>query len=88
MARYETLYRLSKYLIPPRYDQSLRQLLRVDRVHWCRVIMDREVDRFIRSLDHNRLDVLEISGTHFRDKFKFVRSERLSIPITTCVQGR
>jgi SAM-dependent methyltransferase len=71
MGRYGHVYTALKRVIPGRYDRQLRQLLRVDRVHWCRVVMNQEVDKFITSLDTSRLDVLEISGANFRDKFQF-----------------
>jgi hypothetical protein len=53
-----------KALIPARYRQRLRAWLSpTSEVQWCRVVMNNEIERFIRSMDCSRLDVLEISGT-------------------------
>jgi SAM-dependent methyltransferase len=56
-----------KRLVPTRYHQQLRHLLNLERVHWCRVVMNRQIEGFLRSLDYTRMDALEISGTKFND---------------------
>ena len=61
-----------KALIPSRYRQRLRAWLRpTSEVQWCRVVMNNEIERFIRSLDCSRLDVLEISGTGSEGRYNF-----------------
>jgi SAM-dependent methyltransferase len=42
--------------------EPIRRYLFGGEQHWARVVMDRETDRFVRSLDFGSLDVLEISG--------------------------
>ena len=39
-----------------------RHLFGIREVQWCRVIMDRETDRFVRGLQYSTLDALEIAG--------------------------
>jgi SAM-dependent methyltransferase len=46
-----------------RLREGTRTFLGTADQHWSRVVMDRETARFVSSLDINRLDVLEISGT-------------------------
>jgi SAM-dependent methyltransferase len=87
MAKYDNLYAVLKRLIPGRYDRQLRQLLRVDRVHWCRVVMNQEVEKFVSSLDNTRLDVLEISGTNFRGKFPFKSYRTATYPDYDVCEG-
>jgi SAM-dependent methyltransferase len=53
--------RTLKNFVPPDRRLRLRQTLGLTE-HWCRVVMNREVKKFIESLDCSRLDVLEISG--------------------------
>jgi len=47
--------------------------------HWCRVIMDQETDRLIRSLDYKELSVLEISGDKWKN-FSFKKYENTDYP--------
>lgn len=64
-----------KALIPNRYHATIRGWLvphpQATPVQWCRVVMNQEVERFIRSLDCSSLDTLEISGTGSQDKYNF-----------------
>ena len=61
-----------KALIPGRYHESVRRWFRpATGVHWCRVVMDQEIEKFIRSLDCSHIDALEISGTRSREQYKF-----------------
>lgn len=58
----------AKAIIPQRYHESVRRwIVKCGGVHWCRVVMNREVDGFLASLPHAQLDVLEISGNRLRD---------------------
>jgi hypothetical protein len=41
---------------------TLREFLFGTDQHWARVVMDRETERYARSLDFKSLDALEISG--------------------------
>src|SRR5215475_8926413 len=38
---------------------------------WCRVVMNREIDRFIAAQPHRDWDVVEVSGDRFRHRFAF-----------------
>jgi SAM-dependent methyltransferase len=38
---------------------------------WCRVVMNREIDRFIAAQPHQNWDVVEISGSRFKHRFPF-----------------
>jgi len=61
-----------KSLVPARYHQRLRAWLAPNtEVQWCRVVMNREIERFIRSLDCSHIDALEISGAGSRDRYSF-----------------
>jgi SAM-dependent methyltransferase len=61
-----------KVLIPSRYHQRLRRWLRPGGgVQWCRVVMNREIERFIWTLDCPRVDALEISGTGSQGRYNF-----------------
>jgi SAM-dependent methyltransferase len=61
-----------KALLPVRYHQSLRTWLRsTSGVQWCRVVMNQEIERFIRSLDCANIDALEISGSGSKDRYGF-----------------
>lgn len=64
-----------KKVVPPERRYRLRKTLGLTE-HWCRVVMNREVKKFIESLDCSRLDVLEISGKR-EDAFNF-RSYRVA----------
>lgn len=69
-----------KLLIPPRYREPLRRILGRDAVQWCRVVMNREVEQFINSLDHETMDVLEISGDRFRSRWPFRSYRTVNYP--------
>ncbi len=61
-----------KAVIPSRYHQRLRTWLKpVAEVQWCRVVMNREIEQFIRSLDCPRIDALEISGSGSEGRYDF-----------------
>ena len=61
-----------KALIPARYHERVRGWLRPDgEVHWCRVVMNREIEKFIRSLDCSHIDALEISGAGSQNRYNF-----------------
>lgn len=69
-----------KGLLPPQYRARLREaVVEKKQDHWCRVVMNREVKRFIESLDCSRLDVLEISGQR-KDKFNFQSYRTVEYP--------
>lgn len=45
--------------------------------HWCRVVMDRETEKWIEALNPKSLKALEISGVKWKDKgFRSYRSAR------------
>lgn len=62
-----------KALIPARYHDDMRRwLLRPQvEVQWCRVVMNREIERFIRSLDCSHIDASEISGAGSQGRYGF-----------------
>ena len=62
------------------HRQRLRSLLGDDKVHWCRVVMNREIERFIRSADCPRIDCLEISGTLSENRYDFRSYRTISYP--------
>jgi SAM-dependent methyltransferase len=71
-ARYRGYARSAlKVLIPDRYHPQFRRWLQPDGVTWCRVVMNREIDQFIRSLDCPHLDALEISGSGAQGRYNF-----------------
>jgi glycosyltransferase involved in cell wall biosynthesis len=52
-----------------------------DKVHWCRVAMNREAQAFVASLPCGELDVLEVSGTTWSDpRFGFRSYRSLAYP--------
>jgi SAM-dependent methyltransferase len=64
-----------KALIPARYQPRLRRWIQPNGpesgVHWCRIVMNREIEKFIRSLDCGCIDALEISGTGSQGRYNF-----------------
>jgi SAM-dependent methyltransferase len=61
-----------KSLVPVQYHQRLRNWLQpAPKVQWCRVVMNEEVERFIRSLNCSKMDVLEVSGTGSEGRYAF-----------------
>jgi SAM-dependent methyltransferase len=61
-----------KALIPPRYHERVRRWLSPNtNVQWCRVVMNREIEQFIGSLDCSHIDALEISGTGSQGRYNF-----------------
>jgi len=59
-------------LVPVRYHATLRRWFPANKgVHWCRVVMDREIERFIKSLDCEHMDCLEISGSGSQGRYNF-----------------
>jgi SAM-dependent methyltransferase len=59
-------------LIPSRYHPRLKRWIWPDgRVQWCRVVMNREIERFIRSLECPHIDALEISGSGSEGRYNF-----------------
>lgn len=61
-----------KAVIPVRYHERIRQWLRPDNeVQWCRVVMNREIERFIRSLDCSHVDAVEVSGVGSKGRYNF-----------------
>jgi SAM-dependent methyltransferase len=68
-------------LVPARYRPRLRKWLRPHgEVQWCRVVMNREIERFICSLDCASLDALEISGTGSQGRYNFRSYQTVNFP--------
>jgi SAM-dependent methyltransferase len=61
-----------RHLVPVRFQDRVRGWLKAESdVQWCRVVMNREIERYIRSMDCANLDVLEISGSGSQGRFEF-----------------
>jgi SAM-dependent methyltransferase len=48
-------------------------------IQWCRVVMDRETEKFVGTLNYDSLDALEISGTKWK-AFGFASYRNISFP--------
>jgi SAM-dependent methyltransferase len=74
-------HRLLKGFIPVRYHPAVRRWFQpAENVQWCRVVMNREIERFIRSLDCPCIDALEISGSGSRGRYDFRTYQIASFP--------
>jgi SAM-dependent methyltransferase len=70
-----------KPFIPTRYRHRIRQWLgRTGGVQWCRVVMNREIEAFMRSLDCPNIDALEISGTGSQGRYEFKSYQTVTFP--------
>ncbi|MGB2643305.1 MAG: hypothetical protein WA530_08010, partial [Candidatus Acidiferrum sp.] len=58
-------------LIPKRFHPAMRRLLGLGGVQWLRVVMNAEIEKFVRSLDCAKIDALEISGTASQGRYPF-----------------
>jgi SAM-dependent methyltransferase len=68
-------------VIPADAQQRFRNWLQGEpNVQWCRVVMNREIERFIRSLDCPNIDVLEISGTGSQGRYNFHDYKTVEFP--------
>jgi SAM-dependent methyltransferase len=75
-------------LVPACYRPRLRKWLRPEEgVQWCRVVMNREIERFIRSLDCASLDALEISGTGSQGRYNFRSYQTVDFPAYDVCRG-
>jgi SAM-dependent methyltransferase len=57
----------------------LRLILGIREVQWGRVVMDRETDQFVRSLNYSSFHALEISGTKW-EQFGFAAYRSIDFP--------
>jgi hypothetical protein len=70
-----------KVLIPARYHHRLRRWFRPEGgMQWCRVVMNREIEQFIRSLDCPHVDALEISGSGSQGRYNFRSYKTVGFP--------
>jgi SAM-dependent methyltransferase len=80
-----------KALIPAQYQPRLRRWLRPNgpesNLHWCRIVMNREIEKFIRSLDCCHIDALEISGTGSEGRYNFRSYRTVHYPDYDVCQG-
>lgn len=68
-------------LIPAPYRQQMREWLNADgSEQWCRVVMNQEIERFIRTLDCSKIDALEISGTGSQGRYNFLSYQTVGYP--------
>jgi SAM-dependent methyltransferase len=72
---------LLKAFIPVRYHERLQRWFRpVGGVQWCRVVMNREIEQFIRALDCSLIDALEISGSGSQGRYNFRSYQTVQYP--------
>jgi SAM-dependent methyltransferase len=57
----------------------LPRILGIREIEWGRVVMDRETDRFVRSLNYSSFHALEISGRKW-EKFGFATYRSIKFP--------
>lgn len=68
-------------LLPPQHRRRLQRWLTRDTgVQWCRVVMNREIEKFVRSLDCHNADALEVSGTGSQGTYDFRTYESTQYP--------
>jgi SAM-dependent methyltransferase len=79
MAYLSKIASASKSLIPLQSRSRLRETFGLNRDQWCRVVMNREIKKFLQSLECSRLNVLEISGQRKED-FNFQSYRTLEYP--------
>jgi SAM-dependent methyltransferase len=90
LAFYRRAYMRSvlRILIPSRYRQAVQRRFRLEGdVQWCRVVMNREIQRFIHSLDCPNIDALEISGSGSQGRYDFRSYQTVSFPYYDICQG-
>src|SRR5271155_3631306 len=77
-----------KAVTPARYRRSVRSWLSSDAEgQWCRVVMNREIGQFIRSLDCPRIDALEISGSGSKGRYNFRSYQAVQYPEYDICEG-
>ncbi len=69
-----------KILVPDAYYDKLRRWYRQEGLSWCAVVMYREFEQFVCSLDCPRIDTLEISGTRSQGRFNFRSYQSTTFP--------
>jgi SAM-dependent methyltransferase len=75
-------------LIPARFRPAVRRWFQPQAdVQWCRVVMNREIERFIRSLDCSAIDTLEISGSGSQSRYDFRSYQTVSFPDYDVCEG-
>lgn len=69
-------------VLPSKHRPKLQEWLNpgCNGVHWCRVVMNREIEHFIRGLDCPAIDALEISGTGSQDRYNFRSYRSVAFP--------
>jgi len=73
---------------PANYQRAVKlmRLVGLEWEHWSRVVMNRTLAGFVRSLDFGRMRALEISGAHWRD-FGFQSFQSIDFPEYDVCQG-
>jgi SAM-dependent methyltransferase len=61
------------------WRRLLRRALGARETHWVRVVMNRETERFVRSLDRAQLDAIELSGERWQE-FGFASYRSVGLP--------
>ena len=91
LSRRGQVHSVVKALVPTRYQTRLRRWLQPNgpekNVHWCRIVMNREIEKFIRSLDCCQIDALEISGTGSQGRYNFRSYRTAQYPDYDLCQG-
>ncbi|HZP00155.1 MAG TPA: methyltransferase domain-containing protein [Terriglobia bacterium] len=53
--------------LSPSARMWIKHMIGTAKVHWCRVVMNREMESYVASLPISGMDALEISGTKWKD---------------------
>lgn len=80
-----------RIFVPPAYRARLRDWFyppaSANVEQWCRVVMNREIEQLIRSLDCSHIDALEISGTGSQGRYDFRSYETALYPDYDVCEG-
>jgi hypothetical protein len=75
------LKELARRIVPASMRRQYSRAVGNERVMWCRAVMVKEMNRFVRQLPCSQLDVLEISGETWSDpSFGFRSYKNTSYP--------
>src|SRR6267142_247374 len=79
---------LLRTLILARFQQWVRSWLNATtNVQWCPVVMNQEIEKFIRSLDCSKIDALEISGVGSQGRYDFRSCQTVGYPAFDVCEG-
>lgn len=82
------VHSIVKAITPRRYHGSVRHLFQASgETQWCRIVMNRNIESFISSLDCPNIDALEISGTGSQDRYNFRSYRAVQYPEYDVCEG-